>query len=113
MIGECFRFYRRDQLPNETINDYVAELKRLTTHCQCRNSLDSKLRDRFVCGVSAEKVQEDLLTKENDLTFDQAVAAALSKATATKDMLDLQSKSTGAVQHLSRDQKQQRRRNRR
>ena len=54
VIGERFRFYKRDQLPNENISDYVAELKRLTTHCQFGKSLDSMLRDRFVCGVSAE-----------------------------------------------------------
>ena len=39
-IAERFNFYRRNQLPNESIAAYMAELHKLATHCQFGESLD-------------------------------------------------------------------------
>lgn len=33
VIAEQFKFHKRDQLPGESLADYIAELHRLTTHC--------------------------------------------------------------------------------
>ena len=33
VISECFNYNRRNQEPNESIQDYIAELRRLTVHC--------------------------------------------------------------------------------
>ena len=52
VTAERYRFHRRDQAPGEMIADYVAELRKLTTHCKFENTkdfLEESLRDRFVC----------------------------------------------------------------
>ncbi len=36
VVAERFHFHRRSQAPGESIADYVAELRRLTTHCAFR-----------------------------------------------------------------------------
>ena len=36
VIAEWYRFHRRDQAEGESIAKYVAELRRLTTHCKFR-----------------------------------------------------------------------------
>ena len=33
-MAERFHFYRRDQSAGETISEYIAELRRLSTHCE-------------------------------------------------------------------------------
>jgi hypothetical protein len=58
VIGERFRFYKRDQTINETTSDYVAQLKKLTQHCKFGNALDSMRRDRFVCGVRSDRIAD-------------------------------------------------------
>ncbi|XP_077520040.1 uncharacterized protein LOC144129845 [Amblyomma americanum] len=86
------RFQRRDQLEGETVSAYIAELKRLAAHCnfgtlittatgQERDAassanptmlpLDVMLRDRFVCGLCDESLQQRMFA-EKDLTFNKA-----------------------------------------
>ncbi|KHJ42002.1 zinc knuckle, partial [Trichuris suis] len=77
-IVERFRFYKRDQRPNESVNDFVAELRRLSEHCNFGNGLDTVLRDRFVCGISDEELQRRLLA-EQVATFDAALKGALRR----------------------------------
>ena len=55
VIAERFHFYRRNQEPGESIADYVAELRRLSTHCNFEAAqLEEALRDRLVCGLRNE-----------------------------------------------------------
>ena len=42
-IAEWFNFYQRNQLPNESIAAYMAELCKLDTHCQFDEFLDEAL----------------------------------------------------------------------
>ena len=39
VISECFNFNRHNQEPNESIQDHVADLRRLTIHCEFGNIL--------------------------------------------------------------------------
>ena len=68
-IAETYRFHQRSQQPNESIHDYVAQLKLLSEHCNfpaiCRNRI---LRDRLVCGLRSDAVRKKLLS-EKDLTL--------------------------------------------
>ena len=58
VIAERFTFHRRNQLPNESILEYVAELRRLAVHCEFAAYLDQALRDRLVCGLRSESIQK-------------------------------------------------------
>jgi len=46
VIAERFTFHRRNQGPNESILEYMAELRQLaTTHCEFEDYLNQALRD--------------------------------------------------------------------
>ena len=95
VIAERFYFHRRCQAAGETVADFVAELRRLTTHCEFGTHLDEALRDRFVCGLRSEATQKKLLT-EAKLTFKQAVEIAQSMEKAAENARSLQSPTRAA-----------------
>ena len=68
-IAECFYFYRRNQSVGETVVEYVAELRRLSTHCEFGDFLERTLRDRFVCGLCNEATQRKLLMESSVINF--------------------------------------------
>lgn len=96
VISERFNFNRRQQEPNESVADYVAELRRLTEHCEFGNFLDDALRDKFVCGLRSEATQKKLLV-ETRLTFARAVEIAQSMESAASKTKQLQSHSSGGA----------------
>ena len=63
IIAERFRFHRRDQSSGESIVEYLAELRRLATHCQFGDYLNEALRDRFVCGLRNTGMQKGCYPK--------------------------------------------------
>ena len=58
LIAERFRFHRRHQLEGETVSAYLAELKKLSLHCEFGTNLDDSLRERLVCGLNNELFQK-------------------------------------------------------
>ena len=83
------RFHKRDQHLDETVSDYVAEIKNLTEYGEFGAMLEDSLRDRIICRLHNERIQEDLFTQE-DLTFTNAVAKSVGKEMASKDRVELQ-----------------------
>ncbi len=59
VIAERFNFHRRQQEKDETVAQYVAELRKLTLF---GSYLGEAPRDCFVCGLRSETVQKKLLT---------------------------------------------------
>ena len=98
MIAERFRFHNRNQPKDESIADYIAELRRLTQFCEFGSGLSDALRDRLVCGMHCQRTQKRLLS-DKDLTLERAVAIAVSMETATKDALELQRKAVDSDIH--------------
>ena len=68
MIAERFRFHKRDQKDGELILVYVAELRKLSEHCDFKANLNDALRDRLVCRIKHGNIQKKLLS-ESDLTL--------------------------------------------
>ena len=93
VISERFNFHRRQQGANETVADYVAELRRLSAHCEFGTFLDEVLRDRFVCGLRSEAIQKKLLVVDS-LTFSQAVERTQSWESAASKTKQLQSQNS-------------------
>ena len=103
VIAERYRFHRREQAVGESIAEYVAELRRLATHCKFEDTVDyleESLRDRFVCGLRTESTRKRLLTEKN-LTFTKALEMAQSLETATKDAQQLKREASGAVHRVT------------
>ena len=58
VIAERFYFYKRNQGSEETVSQFMAELRRLATHCNFGSKLEEALRDRLVCGLKASEHKE-------------------------------------------------------
>ena len=68
VIAQHFHYHRRNQLPNKSVAEYIAKLRRLSTHCDFGEYLNDTLRDQLVCGLRNESIQKSLLAIK-DLTF--------------------------------------------
>ena len=89
-IAERFRFYKKNQQEGESILSYVAELRKLATHCNFGGNLNEALRDRLVCGLRNMQIQKRLLS-EAKLKYSKAVEIAVAMETAIRDASELQS----------------------
>ena len=93
VIAERFAFHRRNQQPGETVMEYLAELRRLATHCEFNNYLNEALRNRLVCGLKSENVQKRLLAEDN-LDLKRALEMAQSMEAANRNAQILQENKT-------------------
>ena len=74
-IVQRHKFNTRTRAPGESIAAYVAALREIAEHCNYKESLNDMLRDRLVCGVNHEKIQQKLMS-EKDLTYATALEIA-------------------------------------
>uniref|UniRef100_A0A1A7YSF0 Gypsy retrotransposon integrase-like protein 1 n=2 Tax=Iconisemion striatum TaxID=60296 RepID=A0A1A7YSF0_9TELE len=91
-IVQRYKFDSRSRKPEESVMEYVAELRRLAQDCNYGNTLEQKLRDRLVCGINEDRIQRRLLS-EVDLTCEKALSIAVAAETANKNAQDLQNPS--------------------
>ena len=88
LIAERYRFYQRTQAIGESVQDYVADLRRLAITCEFGDFLDQALRDRFVCGLKTDSIQKRLLA-EDGLTITRALEIAQGMEAAAANAKDL------------------------
>ena len=72
----------------ETINTYVATLRKLARTCDFGAQLDDAIRDQLVCGLSFAAIQKRLLS-EATLDCKKAVEIAIAMEAAAKDTHDM------------------------
>ncbi len=107
LIADRFRFYQRNQGPDETISDYLLALKRLASSCEFGTFLDDALQYKFVSGLTGEAYHRRLQS-EKDLTFKKAYDIALAFELAQKDTKQLSAQTAikdsnvHKVQHKTR-----------
>ena len=87
-IAESFRYWTTNQTGNQSIAQYIVHLKKLSLHCNFGTFLQRALRDKFVCGLSSERIQTKLLNTD-ELDFDKACKIALSMEMAGRDIQDI------------------------
>lgn len=63
-IAHRHAFHHRNQAEGESINSYIAALRKAALYCEFRD-LDDALLDRLVCRVKDIKLQRRLLAKTN------------------------------------------------
>ena len=93
VIAEGFHFHRCNQRETESISEYVAELRRLSTHCDFKSYLSEALRDRLVCGLCSDSIQRSLLAQK-DLTLQKAVEIAQGMEAADSNAKSLKETSS-------------------
>lgn len=84
-ISERFTFNKCNQKPNQSVSEYIVELRRLANTCKFGTFLDEALRDRLVCGLVSDTLQKKLLS-ESQLTFAKACSLAQAHEMATKQV---------------------------
>ena len=92
-IAQRYVFFKRDRRSGESVNNYVAELRKLSEHCNFANNLQEHLRDRFVCGLNDERVQQKLLAAK-ELTLQTAVDTATAMEAAARSAKQIHNKPT-------------------
>jgi hypothetical protein len=58
---ERYRFNGREQQPGESIEDFVADLRKMANTCQFEALEDSLIRDRIIVGIRDEPDSRRLL----------------------------------------------------
>lgn len=76
--AERLKFYRRQQVPGESITDYILTLKKLSSTCEFGQFLDEALRDKLISGVQSEDLVKKLLAEPTTLTFKGACEICLN-----------------------------------
>nr|CAI5830042.1 unnamed protein product [Callosobruchus analis] len=92
--------YVQIQKPDQSVADYIVELRKLASSCSFGEFLDDALRDRFVCGIRSEQLQRQLLS-DDKLSFKTACQRAQAAELAENQVKDLASSTdnpTHAVQ---------------
>ncbi len=87
-IIQGWKFNSRNRRHDESLVEYVAELRKLAQDCNFGDTLTVMLRDRLVCGVNDDSIQRRLLS-EDGLTFETALKKAQAIETANKNMAGL------------------------
>ena len=86
-VNEIYKrncFNKRDNLPTQTVHNFVAELNTLPkTYNFCDCLRDSLIRDRIVLGIRIEETNEKFL-RVRELTLNKCVHVCRSKVTAMR-----------------------------
>lgn len=87
IVEERYEFWCLTQQPEESVDAFVAKLRRKAETCRFRDQTDELIRDRLMQGCSDRTLVEVFL-KEDDLTLDKVLqicqTAESMKATAEK-----------------------------
>ena len=105
IIAERYKFYCRNQSENETITEYLAELRKLTLNCDFKDFLDQALRDRFVCGLQNNSIKRRLLA-ERKSTLNSAIGLAKTMKNADIETqiisADIRTENPNAINNATR-----------
>ena len=100
-IVQRFNFNTRSQKEGETVAEFIADLRKISEHCQFGDTLEDMLRDRLVCGIRDSRLQRRLLA-EIDLTFTKAFDLCQATELAEKNAQSLQGQQKPTVMTLHR-----------
>ncbi|XP_039590611.1 uncharacterized protein K02A2.6-like [Polypterus senegalus] len=92
-IVQRFHFHSYKQLPNQSMSCFIAELRKLSVHCNFGEQLEQMLRDRIVCGVADPLLLRQLLA-EPKLTFKIAEERALAAEMVNQNAQMLRTEKT-------------------
>ena len=75
LFQRFWKFWNRSQQEEESVNQFVTELKRMIKNCKYTESTGTMLGDRLVLGIQDAKVQSQLVRKDVDkLTLEKALS---------------------------------------
>ena len=104
---ERYKFNLRNQEGGESIDLYVAELRKLAKSCNYQNLEESLIRDRVVLGVPDEPVRRRLL-QEPDLTLAKATTIVKAHEATQKQMSSMASREDSTINKIHVKRKENR-----
>ena len=84
LIAERLKFHTRDRKQDESIAAYMAELRIMTEFCGYGEALEDMLRDRLVCGINDQRLQQWLLGEGSKLNLKKALDISLGMESAIR-----------------------------
>ena len=98
---ERFHLHKRKQAAGESISDYIAELRQLSTHCEFGTFLNQALLDQLIWGLRSESIQKKLLSQP-DLTLTNALEVAKAMEVTDQNAKAIKGSATdAAIQNLT------------
>lgn len=85
---ETYKFHTRNQDSSESIEAYVAALRKLAKNCNFGEMEDRMLRDRIVVGVKSDVAREKLL-EDSTLNFKKAVDVCRAYETSQQQLQEM------------------------
>ena len=90
VITESYRFYNAKQEDGEYVFNFFIHLKHLLSTCEFGTFLKRASRDKCVCGLNDEKIQERLLS--DDMSLDEVYKMAQAIELMTADVAHTKNK---------------------
>lgn len=100
-IAKRFKFNNCDRRPEESIAEYIAEMRQLVEHCNYRTIFQDMLQDWLACGFKHESIQQHLLSEGDTLTLKLAIDIAQAMESVIKQSLMIKS-TKGVEDHTKR-----------
>lgn len=92
-IAENYKFHQRKQKDEESVQQFLSALQKLSLHCKFGSYLNTALRNQLVFGASSKKIQARLLELP-DLTLERAIQVATTMELSEKGAQQLQEETT-------------------
>lgn len=99
------QFFQRTQKQNETFNEFLTDLKKLSLDCAFGDMKDSLVRDRIISGINDTLLKNRLLREEN-LTLEKCTQICRIAELASENLETLKSKETVNVIQRKSQQKE-------
>ena len=88
VIVQRFHFHSQSHREGKSISVFIAELRKLSEHCNFQDMLNNMLRDLLVCGANDSRLKSRLLA-ETDLTFGNELELTQVLEAAERNAKDL------------------------
>lgn len=92
-IAARYSFGQRRQQVGESVSAFHLALKEASEHCEFEDTLESRLMEQLVAGLSSNSIREELLMKK-DLNYKDALQISLSRECALKEAAAFTSRSS-------------------
>lgn len=74
VVAERFKFRKREQFPEESVDNYIAALRELVSTCNFKTMEDEMIRDQFIEKIIHQIIRERLILEPYEL--DKAIEIA-------------------------------------
>lgn len=89
-------FFHRNQNVDETFDNFLTDLKKLSNDCSFGELQDSLIRDRIIGGIINRQLKDRLL-REEDLTLEKCIRLCKTAELAEKQLKTLQQETSHSV----------------